>query len=52
MDPRIVDELLDVIIGGILSAEVVCKVQQQLTTQNLIPMHVGDVLELRFHWKF
>ena len=48
VNPCAVDQLPDVLVAGqVLGAQVVRQVEQQLTTQNLIPMHVGYVFHLR-----
>jgi hypothetical protein len=46
VDARQIDELLDVAIARQeVLTQVVGQVQQQLSTQHLVPMHVGDVFE-------
>ena len=52
MDPGVVDQLPDLlVVVGVLVAKVVGQVKEQLSTKNLISVHVGDVLELGLHCK-
>ena len=52
MDPGVVDQPPDLlVVVGVLVAEEVSQVQEQLPTKNLVSVHVSDVLELGLHCK-
>lgn len=52
MNARVLDEAQDslVPVPELLTKEL-RQLQQQLTAQHLIPVHVTHILDFRFHWK-
>lgn len=52
MDARVMDEVGDPLVApAVLLTQELGELQQQLTAQHLVPMHVPDVLELWLHWR-
>lgn len=52
MDACVVDEVGDPLVApAVLLTQELGELQQQLTAQHLIPMHVPNILELRLHWR-
>lgn len=52
VDARVMDEVCDPLVAtAVLLAQELRELQQQLTAQHLIPVHVPNVLELRLHWR-
>lgn len=50
VDPGAVDQVPDVLVAAdVAVAEVLRQVEQQLAAQDLVAVHVGDVLDLRLH---
>lgn len=52
VDARVVDEARDPLVApAVLLTQELRELQQQLTAQHLVPMHVPNILELWFHWR-
>ena len=52
MDPGVVDQPPDLlVVVGVLVAEEVSQMKEQLPTKNLVSVHISDVLELGLHCK-
>lgn len=52
VDARVVDEARDPLVApAVLLAQELRELQQQLTAQHLVPMHVPNILELWLHWR-
>lgn len=52
MDARVMDEVGDPLVApAVLLTQELGELQQQLTAQHLVPMHVPDILELWLHWR-
>lgn len=50
VDARVVDEAGDALVApAVLLTQELGELQQQLTAQHLVPMHVPNILELRLH---
>lgn len=50
VDARVMDEAGDALVApAVLLAQELGELQQQLTAQHLVPMHVPNILELRLH---
>ena len=50
MDARAVDQLGDLGVVAIVTAEILNEVEQQLPSHHLVAVHVADILELGLSW--
>ena len=52
MDPRVVKQICNVRIVAVIGKQMLRQMQQQLTTNCLISVHVRDVLDIWFEQNF